>query len=188
LDNGGEYTSKEFKGFYMEGIKRELIVPYNPWKNRVAKQKNRSIIGVAKAMMHDQNLLMFLWARACNTTVYIQNKCPHRILEDKTLGGIHWCEAIGKSFLHLCLSNLYPCIGREKDQRITRSTKDYNETSKDYKVYIPEQRKTILSWDVNFEEDFTSKKSREPIPLTEDEEQEVLKVEPRSPMISKVVE
>jgi hypothetical protein len=31
LDNGGEYTSKEFMDFYAgEGIRRELIVPYNP--------------------------------------------------------------------------------------------------------------------------------------------------------------
>jgi transposase InsO family protein len=31
LDNGGEYTSNEFKDFCKEeGIKRELIVSYNP--------------------------------------------------------------------------------------------------------------------------------------------------------------
>jgi transposase InsO family protein len=54
LDNGGEYTSKEFKGFCKEGgIKRELIVPYNPQHNGVAERKNRSIIGDAKAMIHD---------------------------------------------------------------------------------------------------------------------------------------
>jgi hypothetical protein len=30
-DNGGEYTSRDFSDFYKEaGIKRELIVPYNP--------------------------------------------------------------------------------------------------------------------------------------------------------------
>jgi transposase InsO family protein len=31
LDNGGEYTSRDFSDFYIEaGIKREYIVPYNP--------------------------------------------------------------------------------------------------------------------------------------------------------------
>ena len=30
-DNGGDYTSKEFESFYKEeGIKKTLIVPYNP--------------------------------------------------------------------------------------------------------------------------------------------------------------
>ena len=35
-DNGGEFTSNEFKDFYMEfGIKRDLTKPYNPQKNGV---------------------------------------------------------------------------------------------------------------------------------------------------------
>jgi transposase InsO family protein len=53
-DNGGEYTSNEFKDFCKEvGIKKELIVSYNPPQNGVAKSKNWSIVGVAKAMIHD---------------------------------------------------------------------------------------------------------------------------------------
>jgi hypothetical protein len=117
-DNGGEYTSKEFEGFCKEaGIKRELTVPYNPQQNGVAERKNRSIIGVAKAMIHDQDLPMFLWAEACNTTVYIQNQCPHKILEDKTpeeaFTGV---KPEVSHFPHLWLSSLYPCTGREEDQ------------------------------------------------------------------------
>jgi hypothetical protein len=57
---------------------------YNPQQNGVVEKKNRSIIGVVKAMIHDQDLPMFLWVEACNTTIYIHNKCPHRILEEKT--------------------------------------------------------------------------------------------------------
>ena len=42
-DNGGEYTSKELIAFWKEaGIKRELIVPYNPQQNRVVERKNRT--------------------------------------------------------------------------------------------------------------------------------------------------
>jgi hypothetical protein len=36
-------------------------------------------------MLHDQDLPMMLWAEVCNTTIYVQNKSPHKILEDKTL-------------------------------------------------------------------------------------------------------
>lgn len=39
--NGGEYTSKEIMALYKEyGIKRELIVLYNPKQNGVAEIKN----------------------------------------------------------------------------------------------------------------------------------------------------
>jgi hypothetical protein len=57
----------------------------------------------------------------------------------------------------------------------------YSETSKAYKVYIPKQRNTVVSKDVKFEEDFISRKSHEPTPMAEDEQQEAPKVELGSP-------
>jgi transposase InsO family protein len=84
-DNGGEYTSKEFISFCIEvGIKRELTVPYNPQQNGVAERKNITIIEATKAMIHDQSLPMTLWAEACMTTVYVQNRSPHQILKNIT--------------------------------------------------------------------------------------------------------
>ena len=74
LDNGGEFTSNEFKDFCREvGIKRELTTPYNPQQNGVAKRKNRSIMEAVRAMIYDRDLPMHLWAEASRTTVYVQN-------------------------------------------------------------------------------------------------------------------
>jgi transposase InsO family protein len=40
-DNGGEYTSNDFKDFCKEArIKRELKVSYNPQQNGVVERKN----------------------------------------------------------------------------------------------------------------------------------------------------
>jgi transposase InsO family protein len=52
LDNGDEYTSKEFMNFCVgEGIRRELTIPYNPQQNGVAERKNRAIVGVVTISM-----------------------------------------------------------------------------------------------------------------------------------------
>jgi transposase InsO family protein len=84
-DNGGEYTSRDFSDFCIEaGIKREYTVPYNPQQNGVAERKNRSIVEATKAMIHDRNLPMILWAEASMTTVYVQNRSPHKILKNMT--------------------------------------------------------------------------------------------------------
>jgi hypothetical protein len=84
-DNGGEFSSEEFKTFCIEvGIKRELSTPYNPQQNGVAERKNRTIMEAVKAMIHDQDLPMHLWAEATKTTVYVQNRSPHRALGNKT--------------------------------------------------------------------------------------------------------
>jgi hypothetical protein len=72
FDNGGEYTSNEFSDFCArEGITREVTVPYNPQHNGVAERENMAIVGVARAMLHDQGLPLFLWVEACNIVVYL---------------------------------------------------------------------------------------------------------------------
>ena len=39
-----------------------MTIPYTLEQNGVAKTKNRSIVGAARAMLHDQSLPFFLWA------------------------------------------------------------------------------------------------------------------------------
>ena len=85
-DNGGEFTSNEFKDFCKEvGIKRELTTPYNPQKNGVVERKNRSIMEEVRSMIHDQDLPMHLWEEATRTVVYVQNRISHSALGNKTL-------------------------------------------------------------------------------------------------------
>ena len=71
-DNGGEFTSNEFKELCKDsGIKRELSSPYNPQENGIAERKNRMIMEAAREMLHDQDLPMHLWAEAARTAVYV---------------------------------------------------------------------------------------------------------------------
>ena len=89
LDNGGEYTDKDFTNFCVkEGIKREWTTPYNPEQNGVAERKNKTIVGATKVMLYDQDLPKYLWAEACNTIVYIQNRTPHRASGKRTPKGV----------------------------------------------------------------------------------------------------
>jgi len=60
------------------------MTPYNPQQNGVAERKNKTIVGVARAMLHDQGLPLHLWVEACNTTVYLKNRSLHHILGMKT--------------------------------------------------------------------------------------------------------
>ena len=38
----------------------------------------------ARAMLHDQDIPMHLWAKAARIGVYVQNRTPHIVLENKT--------------------------------------------------------------------------------------------------------
>eukprot|EP00253_Pinus_taeda_P003200 PITA_03200 len=167
LDNGGEYTLGEFVDYFAEaGIRREFTVPYNPQQNGVAERKNRSIVGVAKAMLHDQGLPLFLWAEACNTAVYLQNRSLHRALGHMTREEAFSGKKpdIGHLRIFGCIT--YSYIPKEKRTKLEPTAEKgifvgYSETSKAFRIYIPAQKKVVIRWDVKFKEDKAFRRSRE---------------------------
>lgn len=81
LDNGREYVDNDFTDFCAkESIRSEWTTPYNQKQNGVAESKNKTIVEATRAMMYDQDMPKFLWAEACNITVYVQNMTPHQAL------------------------------------------------------------------------------------------------------------
>lgn len=138
LANGGEYIFKDFSEFCKEeGIKRGWIVPYNPQQNVVTEMKNKMIVEVVKAMIHDQDLLMVLWEDIANTIVYVQNEILHRIVEDKTPKEVF--IGIKQNIIHLRIFGcpVYVHVPKEKRKKLEPSgNKDtfvgYSETSKAY--------------------------------------------------------
>jgi hypothetical protein len=144
-------------------------------------------------MIHDLDLPMFIWVETCTTTIYIHNRCPHKILGDKTLE--EEFTRVNPKASHFCVFGclVYIHVSVDKRSELEPSSREclfvgYNETSNTYKVYTMEYRKTIVRRDVNFEEDFASMKSHEPTPVAKDEEHESLKVELGSLVISREVQ
>jgi hypothetical protein len=85
LDNGGEFTSKEFIDFYNKhGIKRQFFVARTPQQNGVVERKNRTVQEMARTMLMDSKLEDVFWTHAVHTTVHIQNKVMLRNNSDKT--------------------------------------------------------------------------------------------------------
>jgi hypothetical protein len=166
LDNGGEYTSKEFMDFCAgEGIRRELTVHYNPQQNGVAERKNRAIVGAVRAMLHDQGLPLFLWAEACYTAVYLQNKSPHRAVGSMTPEEAFSGKKLEVGHFHIfgCITYSYvPFEKRTKPEPMAERGifVGYSETSKAFRIYLPSLRKTVLRRDVRFEEDKAFRKYR----------------------------
>jgi hypothetical protein len=165
-DNGGEYTSKEFMDFYVgEGIRREFIVPYNPQHNGVTERKNRAIVGAVRAMLHDQGMPLFLWAEACYTIVYLQNRSPHSVVGSMTPEEAFSRKKpeVGHFQIFGCIT--YSYVPSEKRTKLEPMAErgifvGYNETSKAFRIYLPSLRKTVLRRDVRFEEDRAFRKSR----------------------------
>jgi hypothetical protein len=92
-------------------------------------------------MIHDQDLPILLWENACNTTIYFQKGCSHKILENKTPEEEFICVKLEVS--HFCIFGcpIYIHVLVEKRTKLDPSIgkglfMGYNETSKAHKVYI----------------------------------------------------
>ena len=174
-DNGGEFTSNEFKELCKEsGIKRELSTPYNPQQNGVAERKNRTIMEAARAMLHDQDLPMHLSAEAATIAVYVQNHTPHRLLENKTPKEVFSSKKPEVSHFRIFGSPMYIHILKEKRTKLDPSRKKgifvgYSESSKAYIIYFPGFKNINISRDVTFDGDLAYSKSIK-IPVEEPEE------------------
>jgi len=157
-DNGGEYVSQEFKDFCVaEGINRELTAPHNPQQNGVAKRKNRTIVGGAWVMLHDQGLPLHLWADTCNTTVYLQNRSPHCILGMRTLKEAFSEKRPDVGHFRIFGSSVYCHVTKDVQKKLEPTAElgilvGYTDTPHNSRVYLPTSQRTVVRRDLKFDE------------------------------------
>jgi hypothetical protein len=92
--------------------------------------------------MFDQDLPNSLWPEATSTVVYIQNKCPHAILKDKTHEEVFSGTKPEIGHLRIFGCPIYIHVPKEKRTKMEPLGKKgvfvgYNENSKAYKIYVP---------------------------------------------------
>ena len=93
---------------------------YNPQQNRVAEQYNQTIISWVKVMLVDTELLMQLWPVAAQTSVYLDNKLPHR--DRKNLPEGEWIgQTVNTGHLRVFGCVTYMHISTEGEEEEVRS-------------------------------------------------------------------
>ncbi|KAI5343366.1 hypothetical protein L3X38_011242 [Prunus dulcis] len=134
---------------------RQLSMAYTPQQNEVVERKNRTVVEMAKAMLHEKGLPYYLWVEVVHTTVYILNRCPTRALGDKTPFEAYSRRKRGIAHLKIfgCLCYVY--ISSEVRQKLdAKSTKGifvgYTTCEKGYRMYDPITKKLLLSRDIVF--------------------------------------
>lgn len=158
-DNGGEYVSKAFEHFLkVHGIEHHTSAPYTPQQNGVAERANRTIVEMARAMIHGQGLKYELWGEAVSNAVYTRNRCPTQALVSKTPQ-----EAWSGVRPHVSRMRVFGCIAYALVPNAKRTKLDakgikciflgYCEGTKAYRLMRVDTKAIIKCRDVIFLED-----------------------------------
>lgn len=117
-------------------------------------------------MLHDQDLPKFLWGEATKTIVYIQNRCPHRSLDNKTPEEVFTGKKPYVDHLRIFGCPVYIHIPKDKRKKLDPSDVKgtfvgYSNSCKAYRIYMKDGHHIEVSRDVIFYESIAFKKSKE---------------------------
>jgi uncharacterized cupredoxin-like copper-binding protein len=154
-DVGGPMKTPSLNG--NAGIEHQLTAPYTPQQNGVVERKNRTIMEMARCMLHDKGLPKEFWAEAANTAVFLLNRLPTKAVQKKTpFEAWHGSKPklINlKTFGCLCFSYIHQVKRDKLDKKAEAGIfVGYSLIAKAYRIYLPHQNKIIVSRDVKFME------------------------------------
>ena len=165
--------SREFKNFlHKEGIRHELTIPKTPEQNGVAERMNRTLLEMARSMLHA--LPRKFWAEALSTAVYLRNRSPttavHNMTPYKALKGVKPDVAHLKQFGCVCYAHMPKDEHKKLDPKVKKCTfLDYCDCVKGYRLYDDVKGRVPHSLDVCFDDviEITSQETEPNIEITE---------------------
>nr|GEW11000.1 retrovirus-related Pol polyprotein from transposon TNT 1-94 [Tanacetum cinerariifolium] len=139
----------------MKGIKREFSLPRTPQQNGIAERKNRTLIEAAKTMLADLLLPIPFWAKAVNTTCYVQNRVlvtkPHNKTPYELLHGRSPSIGFMRPFGYLVtILNTLDSLGKFKGKIDEGFLVGYSVNSKAFRVFNSRTRIVQETLHVNF--------------------------------------
>ena len=140
-DNGGEYTSNEFKKFCAEnGIAHQFTNPYMPEQNGVAERLNRTIIESVRSLLIHSKLPFKFWAEAVATLVYTHNRSPNNAIKNATPYELWFGKRPDISKLRVFGCICYYYVPKELRQKLDSKSKKavfvgYPDGVKGFKIY-----------------------------------------------------
>lgn len=138
-DHGGEFKNDLFQKFCENSnINHNFSTQRTPQQNEVIERKNKSLKEITKIMLNGFNTPKQLWAKAVNTTCYLQNKIYLRLILSKNPYELWNDRKPNISYFHpfgcqCFILNTKYSLGKfvlESDKAIML---DYAKTSKAYK-------------------------------------------------------
>jgi hypothetical protein len=159
-DNGGEYIGTEYKKFCAgKGIKQQMSAPNTPEQNGIAERWNRTLVEMARCMLHHSGLDYAFWGEAIMTAAYLRNRSPTAALGGKmTPWEVFTSQKPDLSHLRTFGCVAYAHIPQQQRHKLEQKALKcimvgYSTESKAYRLWNPANKRIFVSRDVIFDED-----------------------------------
>ena len=92
---------------------------------------------------------MHLWVEACNTVVYVQNRCPHRVLGMSTPKEDFTGKKPDVSHFNIFGSSVYVHVTKDARKKLESTVEvgifvGYTETPHNYRVYFLNSKMIVM--------------------------------------------
>ncbi|CAL5379550.1 unnamed protein product [Camellia sinensis] len=179
-DNGGEYTSKEFKAYCAtHGIRHEKTVPGTPQHNGVAERMNRTIVEKVRCMLKMAKLPKPFWGEAVLVACYLINRSPSVPLNFQIPDEVWSGREISYSHLRMFGCKAFAHVSKEHRQKLDDKATPcifigYGDEEFGYRLWDPKHKKVIRSRDVVFQEGQTFEDFGQPAKPKVDDVSEII--------------
>jgi hypothetical protein len=119
----------------------------------MAERKNQTILDMVRSMLKSKKLPKKFWAEAVQCAIYVQNRCPHASLEDKTPQEAWSGRNPTVSHFRIFDSMAYAHVPDQQRTKLEDKSKKfvfigYDEKTKGFKLLGPINKKVMISRDV----------------------------------------
>ena len=137
-DHGQEFENSEMESFCTRsGISQEFFAPITPQQSGIVERKNRVIQEMARAMLHNKDVVRNLWGEAVNTACHTVNKVYFKPGTKKTPYELCKGRKLNIKYFRIFGSTRFILKDRENVESLT------SEAMKEYFWDTPPQAKLI---------------------------------------------
>ncbi|KAG8474810.1 hypothetical protein CXB51_031511 [Gossypium anomalum] len=148
---------KKFKVMVEKATGRHIKSVRSDRGGDVAERKNWTVLNMVRSMLKSEKMPKEFWAEAVQCAIYVQNRCPHAKLNDKTPQEAWSGQKPTVSHLKVFDSEAYAHVPDQRRTKLEDKSKrfifiGYDEKTKGYKLLDPISKKAVVSRDVRVNE------------------------------------
>ncbi|GKB85257.1 putative RNA-directed DNA polymerase [Tanacetum coccineum] len=156
-DNGTEFVNNHLTSLFSNlGIIHQTSCAYTPQQNGIAERKHRHLLNVARSLMFQGGIPLYMWPECVLTAVYLINRLPSSVLSGVSPYFIVYGKNPSLSHIRSFGCLCYSTVLNSNDKFCARSEKcvliGFSTTKKAYKLYSLENKNVFYSRDVKFYE------------------------------------